>query len=189
MAFYAISPGPNSGGQMKRVSQTSAVQLQKTMLKGGLAAAAPGIVALTAAFTAPVSILEQYSKMGNMGVAALGVIFLGAAFYFSKGHQWAGIPAIAFTGWALFAVAQKAGRLLMLYYSHNPIVTLKDVFAPFPFISLQLTLVFIAGTIAYILVKTFLACRSIAAPPVNRMAWGAMGLWGAVVILDCMNKF
>jgi len=64
-----------------------------------------------------------------------------------------------------------------------------DVFAPFPFISLQLTLLFITATIGYILIKAFLLSRTLSPQPVNRLVWGSMSLWLVVVMLDCMNKF
>ena len=174
---------------MNRVSINNAIQFQKVMIKGGLAAAAPGLIALTAAFCAPVSILGQYTGMGQIGVAAMGILFFGAAWLFSTGHWWAGMPALGFAGWALWVTAGKAARLLLLYYSHNPVQTLNDIFAPFAFISLQLTLVFIAGTISVILLKAFSASRTLAPRPVNRYIWGAAGLWTAVVVLDCMGKF
>lgn len=126
---------------MKPVSKSKASQYQNNLIKGGMAAAAPGLAALTAAFTAPISILEQYTGMGQMGVAAMGAIFFGAAYFFSKGHSWAGLPAMICMGCVLWIISAKAGRLLSLYYFHNPVVGIGDIFAPFPFISLQLTMV------------------------------------------------
>lgn len=174
---------------MRSVSTSKAAVYQKTLLKGGLAAAAPGLAALTAAFTAPVSILEQFTGMGQMGVAALGVIFFGAAYFFSRGHGWAGFPAMACVGWALWVVTAKAFRLLSMYYQHNPIQTPGDLLSPFPFISLQLTLIFIAATLGIVLIKALAVTRKLSPRPVNRYVWGALGLWGIVVILDCMQKF
>ncbi len=52
---------------MERVSDSQVYKFQKAMLKGGLAAAAPGLVAIVAAFTVPVSLLNQAIGMGIMG--------------------------------------------------------------------------------------------------------------------------
>lgn len=177
------------GGYMKSVLDSETAKYKKALLKGGLAAAAPGLVAVTAAFTAPITILEQFTGMGQMGVAALGVIFFGAAYFYSKGHSWAGIPSMICIAWALWGISAKAGRLLAMYYSHNPVSTLGDVVAPFPFISLQLTLVFIAASLGYVLFNTFWVTRVLTPQPVNRFVWGAVGLWGLVVVFDCMDKF
>lgn len=174
---------------MNRVSKEKTADFRKTMIKGGLAAAAPGLMALTAAFTAPVSILEQYAGLGQMGVAAAGILFFGAAYFFSKGHGWAGVPALVCTGLGLAAVGQKALRLLLLYYSHNTIQTLNDVFAPFVFISLQLTLVFIAATLGWVILKAFLLTRTLSPQPVSKLVWGSACLWTVVIVLDCMGKF
>ncbi|MCF6247662.1 MAG: hypothetical protein L3J69_09900 [Desulfobacula sp.] len=174
---------------MERVSNAKAVQFQKTMLKGGLAAAAPGLVAIVAAFTAPISLLNHFTGMGNMGVAALGVIFFGAAYFFKKGHWWAGIPAIFFTGWGVWVFTAKAARLLTLYYIHNPIITLNDIIAPFPVISLQLMLVFITLSLVLVIFKALKLTRFLSPQPINKYVWGAMGLWGVVIAMDCMNRF
>jgi hypothetical protein len=173
---------------MESVDKSKAADVQKALLKGGLAAAAPGLAAVTAAFTVPVSILNQYTGMGQIGVAALGVLFFIASFFLSRGHGWAGMPAIVITGWAFWVILVKAGRLLGMYYTHNPISALGDIFKPLPFISLQLTLLFIATTLGLVLIKAFWATHSIRPQPVNRFVWGAMGLWGMIVVLDCMDK-
>ena len=174
---------------MKHASDSTLSGFRKTMLKGGFAAALPGLAALVAAFTVPVSILNHTIGMGSMGVAALGVIFFCAAYFFYRGHWWACIPALSAAGWAMWIFAAKAGRLLTLYYTHNPIHTFGDVIAPFPVISLQLILVFIPFTIGLVMVKALRVSRIVSPQPINKFVWGAVGLWGLVVVLDCMNKF
>ncbi len=174
---------------MERVSDSQAIKFQKTMIKGGLAAAAPGLVAIVAAFTVPVSLLNQATGMGIMGVAALGVIFFIAAYFFKRGHFWAGIPALSFVGWAIWMFGGKVVRLLTRYYEHNPIVTFNDFLAPLPIISLQLVLVFITFSLGLVIFKAMNLTRALSPQPVNRFVWGAMGLWGMIIALDCMNKF
>ncbi len=114
------------------------------MLIGGLAVAAPGLVAIVAAFFAGQSFLHNYTGMGTMGVAAVGIILFGAAYLFFRGHWWAGIPALLFTGLSSWIFTVKIVRLLMLYYTHNPVNTINDIIAPFSFTSLHLILVFIS---------------------------------------------
>ncbi len=174
---------------MKRVSDSKAAQFQKTMLKGSLAAAAPGLVALVAAFCAGQSFLQNYIGMSTMGVAALGVIFFGTAYLFFKGHLWAGLPSIFFTSCAVWFFTTKAARLLMLYYTHNSIATLSDIFAPFSFISLHLVLVLITFSLTIIIFKALKVCSKLSPQPINKFVWGAMGLWTVVIVLDCMDKF
>ena len=174
---------------MKPVSSLNATQFKKTMLKGGLAAASPGLAALVAAFTAPVSFLNQYTGMGSMGVAALGVLFFLAAYFLFRGYWWASIPAFVFTGTVLWIFSYKAARLLQLYYTHNPVTTITDIIAPFPVISLQLVLVFIFSTLGMVVFKAARLGRGLSPRPVNKFVWGATGLWGVVAVLDCMNKF
>ncbi len=174
---------------MKRVSDPNAATFQKTILKGSIASAAPGIAALVAALTAPPSILNQYIGLGQVGCAAIGVLFFIASFLFSRGRWWAAIPAFACAGWALFAFSIKAARLLLLYYEHNPLVTLNDLFAPFPIISLQLTLMLIASTICYIIFKAIRLSKSLAPQTVNLFVWGALGLWLSLAVLDSLQMF
>ena len=173
---------------MKNNSNISVSDFQKIMLKGGMAAAAPGIVSIVAAFTATLAVLQQYIGMGRLGTAAVGVIFLGAAYFLSRGHWWACIPSILFTGWVVWILTAKAVRLLILYFTHNPIFNLKDIIAPLPLISFQLILLIMALTLGIVILKTFLLCRSIKPQPVNRLVLGSLGLWLVVIVLDCMNK-
>lgn len=173
---------------MKRVSNSKAAHYNKTLLKGGLAAATPGLAAVVASFTAPLPILEQYTGMGSISVAALGVLFFYAAFLFSRGRRWAGIPAILCLGWAIWGFSANAARLLSLYYSHNPIITINDIFAPFPMISLQLTFLILSGTLMVIIFRAFKLSASLVPQPVSKLVLGSLGLWMLVFLLDCMNQ-
>ncbi len=159
-----------------------------TMLKGGFAAAVSGLVAIVAAFTAPLPLLNQYTGMGTMGMAALGVIFFYAAFLFSKGRWWAGLPSLFFTGAMTWIFAGKAVRLLMLYYEHNPAITFSDIIAPLPFISLQLVIVFITLSLGVVIFKAIKLSRSLSPQPVNKSLWGSMALWIVIIALDCLKK-
>ncbi len=156
------------------------------MVKGGLAAAAIGLMAIVAAFTVPLPLLHQYTGMGTMGVSALGVIFFYAAFLFARGRWWAGIPAIIGTGFAAWVFIEKAVRLLMIYYKHNPIITLGDFMAPFPFLSFQLVLIIITSSLGYFIFKALKFSRTLSPQPISKSMWGAMGLWVMVVVLDSM---
>ncbi|MFH2060923.1 MAG: hypothetical protein ABIJ59_18790 [Pseudomonadota bacterium] len=159
-----------------------------TMLKGGLAAGAAGLVAIVAAFTAPPSILIQYTGMGIMGVAALGVILFYAAFLFAKGRWWAGLPSFCFAGVVAWVFIAQIARVSMLYFEHNPIKTFNDVLAPLPFISLQLILVCIAFSLGSIVFRAIKLSRSLSQQPVNKFVWGSMALWVVVLALDCMYQ-
>ncbi|MCP3874754.1 MAG: hypothetical protein GY699_16580 [Desulfobacteraceae bacterium] len=174
---------------MKRVSNSKASKFNKTMLKGGLAAATPGLAAVVASFSVPPSLLHQYTGMGSMGVAAMGAIFFYAAFLFTRGQGWAGLPAIFCLGWAIWGFSGNAARLLSLYYTHNPIITFNDIIAPLPIVSLQLTFIILASTLGLIIFKAFRLSRSLSPQPVNRLIWGSLGLWVLVAVLDSMNRF
>jgi hypothetical protein len=172
---------------MKQVSHSKASQFNKTMLKGGLAAATPGLAAIVAAFTVPPAMLHEFTGMGSMGVAAMGVIFFYAAYLFSKGRRWAAMPGFVILGWTAWGFAANAAGLLSLYFKHNPIVTINDVIAPLPVISLQLTFVVLAATLGIIIFRAFKLSSSLSPRPVNRLFFGSLGLWLMVVILDCMK--
>jgi hypothetical protein len=159
-----------------------------TMLKGGLAAAAAGLVAIVAAFTAPLPLLYQYVGMGTMGMAALGIILFYAAFLFTKGRWWAGLPSFCFFGVVAWLFAAQIVRLVMLYFEHNPIKTFNDIIAPFPFISLQLVLVVIALSLCAVIFKAIKLSRSLTLQPINKFVWGAMAMWVAVIALDIMYQ-
>ena len=174
---------------MKQVSDIKQSEVKKTMLKGGFAAAGPGIIALVAAFTVPVPLLIEYTAMGSMGVAALGVIFFYAAYLLYRGYWWASIPSLSVAAMGLWFFGSKALRLLTLYYEHNPIITLTDLIAPFSIISLQLVLVFVSCTLGLVIFKTARFCMGVSPHPVKKYVWGAAGMWGVVIVLDCMNKF
>ena len=174
---------------MKRMSKTDAQEIKKAMLKGGIASAMPGLAALTAAFTVPVPILTAYTGMSSMGVAALGILFFFAAFLFYRGYRWASIPSFFFIGWAMWVFGTKAVRLLILYFNHNPVTTIGDIIAQLPVISLQLILVFIAFTLSMAIFNALKQSSRMSPRPVHKLVWGAVGMWGILVALDCMNKF
>ncbi|MBU1343978.1 MAG: hypothetical protein KKE44_16045 [Proteobacteria bacterium] len=173
---------------MKRVSDSQASKFNKILLKGGLAAASPGMAAVVASFTVPLPLLQEYTGMGSMGVAALGVLFFYAAFLFTRGQRWAGLPAIVCLGGATWGFSVNAARLLSLYYKHNPVVTFNDIIAPLPMISLQLTFMVLSSTLGYIIFKAFRLSRSLSPRPINRLVLGSLGLWLLVIILDCMKQ-
>ncbi len=170
---------------MSRISDSQALSIHKTMLRGGFAAAAPGLVALVAATTAARSTLNDYTGMGGMGVAALGVVFFCLAFLFARGRWWAGIPSLICAAWAMWVFSASAARLLTLYYQYNPIVYFSDITAPFPVVSLQLCLMVIAISLSWVIFKTVRLSRTVAPLPVRRYVWGAMGLWLFVAAWDC----
>ncbi len=178
----------HAGGHMNRVSDSEALAIHKTMMRGAFAAAAPGLAALVAATTAARSTLYNYLGMGGLGVAALGVIFFCVAYLFARGRWWAGFPGLFCALWAMWAFSAKAVRLLTLYYQHNPIEHFGDIMAPLPVISLQLTLVIIAGSLAWVIFKAIRLSRTMAPQPVNKMVWGALGLWVFVIIWEASKQ-
>jgi len=111
---------------MTHVSGSNASHIQKTLLKAGLAAAAPGIVALTAAFTAPVNILQQYAGMGSMGVAAMGVIFGRLLNFFDKKYFRRGLFFCqrSLVGWNPCTGLQRLGPMGDCQYCYTIIISL-----------------------------------------------------------------
>lgn len=156
--------------------------VQKTMLRGGFAAAAPGLVAMVVSTTVAESTLSTHLGMSSFGVAALGVVFFFMAFLFTRSRWWAGLPGLMIVVGAMCFFGLKAVRLLLLYYQFNPIHSLLDVMAPFSVISLHLCLIIIAGTLGWFIVKTLRLGRSIGPQPVSRLVWGALGIWMALAV-------
>jgi len=164
------------------MTDSSVLTAHKTLLKGGFAAAAPGLVAVVAATTTAQSTLSTYTGMTSNGVAALGVVFFCLAFLFTRSRWWAGIPGLVCIVWILCFLSTKAFRLLMLYYQFNPIQSLYDLAAPLSVISFHLCLMVIAGFLGWIMIKALRLGRSIGPRPVSRHIWIVTGIWLVIVI-------
>lgn len=65
----------------------------KTLLKGGLAAAAPGLAVLVVALAAEPTNLLQNAKLGFWGLLAVAVELFALGYLLRKARWWAGLPA------------------------------------------------------------------------------------------------
>ncbi len=169
------------------MNDSAAFTTRKAMLRGGVAASAPGLVAVVAATTAAESTVSGYTVSGytglsSMGMAALGVVFFFLAFLFARSRWWAGLPGLICSALAICFFGAKASRLLILYYRFNPIRGFADLTAPFSVISLHLCLMIISGTLGWFIVKTMRLSRSIGPAPVSKHVWVVLVVWAAIVL-------
>lgn len=164
------------------MSNSDAMAAQKMMLRGGIAAAAPGLVAVVAATTAMPATLSTYTGMNSVGVAALGVVFFFLAFLFARSRWWAGLPGLIFVAGAIVYFSIKAGRILTRYYQFNTIQSFADLFSPLSVISLHLCLLIIAGTLGWHMLNALRVGRIIGPQPVSKHVWVLMGIWLAFAI-------
>lgn len=171
------------------MNDSPVVSIQKTMVRGGFAAAAPGLVAMVAATTAAQSTLAAYTGLSSLGVAALGIVFFCMAFLFARSRWWAGIPSLVCVAMGIWLFSVKAVRLLILYYQFNPIRSLTDVMAPFSIIALHVCLLVIAATLGWVMIKALRLGRRTGPQPVSRHVWAILGIWLGIVVWQGATPF
>ncbi|MFH2128517.1 MAG: hypothetical protein ABIK12_18535 [Pseudomonadota bacterium] len=156
----------------------------KTLLKGGLAAAAPGLAVLVVALAAEPTNLLQNAKLGFWGLLAVAVELFALGYLLRKARWWAGLPALAACLAAIVFFITAFLRPLLAYWQYNPINSLGDVLEPLMLLSPQLVLVLISFTLGLVVLRTMRLARTAAPGRVTIMAWGVMALWLVILAGD-----
>ncbi|BEQ14226.1 hypothetical protein [Desulfoferula mesophila] len=149
----------------------------KTLLKGGLAAAAPGLAVLVVALAAEPTNLLQNAKLGFWGLLAVAVELFALGYLLRKARWWAGLPALAACLAAIVFFIIAFLRPLLAYWQYNPINSLGEALEPLMLLSPQLVLVLIAFTLGLVVLRTMWLARHTAPAPIGRLALGVMVLW------------
>ena len=156
----------------------------KTLLKGGLAAAAPGLAVLVVALAAEPTNLLQNAKLGFFGLLAVAVELFALGYLLRKGRWWAGLPALAACLAAIVFFITAFLRPLLAYWQYNPMNSLGDVLEPLMLLSPQMVLVLISFTLGLVVLRTMRLARTAAPGKVTRLAWGVMLLWLVILAGD-----
>ncbi|MCB2191596.1 MAG: hypothetical protein KQI62_08525 [Deltaproteobacteria bacterium] len=156
----------------------------KNLVKGGLAAAAPGLAMLVVALAAEPTTLLQNAKLGFLGMLAVAVELFALGYLLRKGRWWAGLPALAACLGAIIFFITKFLRPLLAYWQYNPINDLGGVLEPLMLLSPQLVLVLISLTLGLVVLKTVRIARGAGPLPVGRLAWGVIFLWLVILAGD-----
>ncbi len=172
---------------MKKVL-TPEQRMNREMVKGGLAAAAPGLATLVVALAVePVNLLIRF-HLGFFGMLGLAAFLFAMAYLLRKARWWAGIPGLAATAAAMVFFAMKFIRPLNAYLDYNQVSGLSGLLEPLMLLSPQLVLVLISFTLGLVVLKTMRLARGMEPMPVNRMAWGVLILWLAILGGDALYQ-
>ncbi|MBU2469878.1 MAG: hypothetical protein KKC78_14665 [Proteobacteria bacterium] len=161
--------------QQKTISPE--IMTNRTLVKGGLAAAAPGLAMVVVALAVEPTILLQNAKLGLLGLLGVAVELFALGYLLRKARWWAGIPALAACLAAVIFFILKFLRPLLAYWQYNPIKDLGGALEPLMLLSPQLVLALISFTLGLVVFKTMQVARRTAPLPVSRLAWGVMALW------------
>ncbi|MBU4565377.1 MAG: hypothetical protein KMY53_14765 [Desulfarculus sp.] len=156
----------------------------KSLLKGSLAAAAPGLAVLVVALAAEPTNLLQNAKLGFWGLLAVAVELFALGYLLRKARWWAGLPALAACLAAIVFFITAFLRPLLAYWQYNPMNSLGDVLEPLMLLSPQLVLVLISFTLGLVVLRTMRLARSAAPGKVTLLAWGVMALWLVILAGD-----
>ncbi|MCF8033092.1 MAG: hypothetical protein K9K66_16160 [Desulfarculaceae bacterium] len=171
-----------------RKLMTPEQQLQRELVKGGLAAAAPGLAVLVVALAMnPISLLSRF-HLGFFGMLGLAALLFVMAYLLRKARWWAGIPAIASSAAAMVFFAMKFLRPLNAYFEYNRAEGIGGVLEPLMLLSPQLVMVLIALTLGLLVLKTIRMTRGMEPLPVNRLAWGVLLLWLVILGGDAVYQ-
>ena len=160
------------------------VMTAKTLVKGGLATAAPGLAVVVIAFAVEPTSLLQSVNLGLLGLLAIAVELFALGYLLRKARWWAGLPALAACLAAIAFFITKFLRPLLAYWQYNPIKDLGDALQPLMLLSPQLVLALISFTLGLVIFKTMRVARRTAPLPVSRLAWGVMLLWLVILAGD-----
>lgn len=153
------------------------IMTAKTLVKGGLAAAAPGLAVVVIAFAVDPTILLRNVNLGLLGLLGVAVELFALAYLLRKARWWAGIPALAASLAAVIFFILKFLRPLLAYWQYNPVKDLGDALEPLMLLSPQLVLALISFTLGLVIFKTMRVARQSEPLKVSRLAWGVMLLW------------
>ncbi len=160
-----------------RKLMTPEQQMQRELVKGGLAAAAPGLATLVVALAVdPVELLARF-HLGFFGMLGLAAVLFVMAYLLRKARWWAGLPAIAASVAAMVYFALKFVRPLNAYLAYNRPEGIGGLLEPLMLLSPQLVMVLISLTLGLLVFKTIRMTRTMPPLPLNRLAWGVLALW------------
>jgi hypothetical protein len=153
------------------------LMINKNLVRGGLAASAPGLPVLVVAFTVEPVDLLQMAGMGQFGLVGLAVVLFTMGYLLRKARWWAGIPGLIAAAWAMVYFARSFVRPLNAYLEHNQTAGFTDLIEPLMLLSPQLVIILISFTLGLVVFKTMRLAWGLAPLPVNRYAWIMMAMW------------
>ena len=163
-------------------------QMQRELVKGGLAAAAPGLATLVVALAMdPVKLLASF-HLGFFGMLGLAAFLFVMAYLLRKARWWAGLPALAASAAAMVYFALKFLRPLNAYLAYNQTQGIGGLLEPLMLLSPQLVMVLIAFTLGLLVLKTMRLARRQDRLPVGRLAWGVLILWLVILGGDALYQ-
>lgn len=164
------------------------LMINKNLVRGGLAAAAPGLPVLVVAFTVdPVDLLQMYG-LGQFGLVGLAVVLFTMGYLLRKGLWWAGIPGLVAAAASMVYFALKFIRPLNAYLEHNPTAGFSDFIDPLMLLSPQLVIILISLTLGLVVFKTMLMARGLEPLPVSKYAWVVMLMWLVILGGDALYQ-
>jgi len=171
-----------------RKLMTPEQQLQRELVKGGLAAAAPGLATLVVALAMdPVELLSRF-HLGFFGMLGVAALLFVMAYLLRKARWWAGIPAMAASAGAMVYFAFAFLRPLNAYLEYNKVSGIGGLLEPLMLLSPQLVMVLIALTLGLLVLKTMRMTRRMDPLPVNRLAWGVLLIWLVILGGDAVYQ-
>jgi hypothetical protein len=169
-------------------SQPEQAQGWRTLVRGGLAASAPAVVALAGLVSSSAVDLLNTFGLGRLGLAAAGVLAICLGWLLAKGRWWAGAPTLVAAGGAAVVFAYKFARPLAAYIGANPVGGLGDLTTPLIMLSPALVVVVLCVGLFMAVLKAMRAARAIGPRPVARAAWGVLAVWLVLLAGDAVYQ-
>lgn len=160
----------------------------KVLLRGALAAAAPGLAPLVAMVSINAVDVLTYVPLDRFGLAAAFVVFASLGYLLWRGRWWAGIPALLASIAGMIFFALKFIRPLSAYLKANTIDNLADHLWPLTMLSPSLVFVLVSFTVGLVAYKGMKMSRTLGQRPVSGVAWGVVILWLVLLAGDAVYQ-
>lgn len=161
---------------MTKLSGQELAQI-KVLLRGALAASAPGLVPLVAMVSANAVDVQSVVPLDRFGLAAAFVVLISMGYLLWRGRWWAALPAIASAAASMVYFAFKFIRPLIAYLKANTLDNFGDHVWPLMLLTPHLVLVLLSLTVGLVALKGMTTARALGPRHVSPIAWGVVLLW------------
>ncbi len=160
----------------------------KVLLRGALAAAAPGLVPLVALVSVNAVDVLTYVPLDRFGLAAAFVVLTSMGYLLWRGRWWAGLPALLSAAAATVYFSIKFVRPLSAYLKANDINNLGEHLWSLVVLAPSLVLILVSLTAGLVVYKGIQMARKLGPRPVSPVVWGVVILWLLLLAGDAVYQ-